>query len=871
VLGAFQAWVTRSLWNAVGRDRLTRSAADEGRQLQLCQYMWWVRHAAAAGALIALGREAADGRATAAVVALACLQTVGHAWSLYRPAQASVVSVVDAFAVVALSAVGLPALVVLVVLVTIMGWAATFRPLPAVGSFLAVLSAALLVHWRTAPPDPHGVLLAFCLLGGVFMLRTIRLNIGTRQAAERERLVSERVDAVIWEEIPGTDAIRVSAAAERLLGYPKHLWEQPAFWREVVHPEDRAELMPGPRATPVTRRLLRLRHREGRWLWMDSRTGRVSDRSGRHAFFVGVLVDRTDQVEVEREALAFGRLVTMSPIGQLLLACEGGTPAVQALNPACQQALGLPAIAAGSTWPCGEESSSVAAISDLIAATAVDGVATIEFLGADGRTYQADGHRVDEANCKIDLVDVTERVRARERLDALARLDDLTGLPNRRAFNELLAERAAAAGTTPTVLLILDLDRFKEINDSLGHLVGDELLRQVADRIREGNDLAGVVARLGGDEFAVVMPGATAEVAVEHARRLAEAVSRPIDIAGLRLRVRASIGIAVHPEDAATADELVRCADVAMYQAKQQADDPRRYDPSRDFSRGDRVTLISDLEVAVDDGDLLLHHQPLFDLGTNRLVGTEALLRWQHRTLGLIPPARFIDLADASGHMRALTRWVIRHALRDLHQLRSALPRPVEVSVNLSVRNLYEQDFVDWLGQALADEGIDGASLVVEITENTVMGDYDLAALMITDLRKLGVRTWIDDFGTGYSSLARLRNLPVDGVKIDRSFVTHAAHEPTDRQLLSNLIRLVRDLGLQTIAEGIEDSKCLMLLRDLGCDLAQGYYLGRPAPIDLLLTEPGRLSVPQRSGTVPLQRQARQPRASAGHDGVSRA
>jgi diguanylate cyclase (GGDEF)-like protein/PAS domain S-box-containing protein len=847
--------VTRSLWHAVGRDRLTRSAADEDRQLQLCQYMWWVRHAAAAGALIAWGRGMVDGRAMASIVALACLQTVGHAWALLRPGQASIVSVVDAFTVMALSAAGLPPLVVLVVLVAIMGWAATFRPIPAVGTFLAVLTAALLMHWRAAALDPHVVLLAFCLLGAVFMLRTIRLNIGTRRAAERERLVSERVDAVIWEQIPGTGAMKMSAAAERLLGYPQHMWERPGFWREVIHPDDQAELMPDPQVTPATRRLLRLRHRGGTWRWMDSRTSSVVDRSGRHAFFAGVLVDRTDQVEAEREALAFGRLVTMSPIGQLLLTCEGGTATVQALNPACQQALGLPALAAGNTWPGGEESSSVAAISDLMTRTAIDGRATIEFLGADGRTYQADGHRVDDANCKIDLVDVTERVRTRERLDALARLDDLTGLPNRRALNERLAEQtAAAANSSPTALLILDLDRFKEINDALGHLVGDELLREVADRIRDCIDRAGVVARLGGDEFAVVLPGATAEVAAEQACRLAEAVSRPVNIAGLRLRARASIGIAVHPEDAATADELVRRADVAMYQAKQQADEPQRYDASRDFSRGDRVTLISDLEAAIDEGNLLLHHQPLFDLATDRLVGTEALLRWQHPTLGLIPPARFIDLADAAGHMRALTRWVIRHALRDQQQLQAALSCPLEVSVNLSVRNLYEQDFVDWLGEALTDEGADGTRLVVEITENTVMGDYDLAALMVTSLRELGVRTWIDDFGTGYSSLARLRNLPVEGVKIDRSFVTHATHERTDRQLLRNLLRLVRDLGLQTIAEGIEDLNCLKLLHDLGCDLAQGYYLGRPAPIDVLLAAPGWLTVPDRSSAVPLQR-----------------
>ncbi|HET9654647.1 MAG TPA: EAL domain-containing protein, partial [Kineosporiaceae bacterium] len=850
-----RTWLGRYLWNAVGRDRLTRAAADEDRQLQFCQYMWWVRHAAAVGGLVIGWRGGTGDRELAVIGALAVVQVAGHVWSLLRPGQAGIVSVADALVVMFLAALGLPSPVLLVVLVAIMGWAATFRPLPAVGSFLAVFASVVLMRQRSTALDPQVVLVAFCLLGGVFMLRTIRLNIGNRRAAEREQLVSERVDAVIWEEIPGRDAMKMSPAVQRLLGHPSQQWERPGFWREVVHPDDQAGLMPDPQSAAGGRRLLRLRHQDGTWRWMDSRTSSVTERSGRHAFFVGVLVDRTEQVEAEREALAFGRLVAMSPIGQLLLACEDGRPTVLALNPACQVALGLPAVASGAHWPCGADTPAVREVSALVACTVARGRASVEFLGADGRTYQADGHHVDDCHCKIDLIDVTERVRARERLDALARRDDLTGLPNRRALNELLARLTAPDGGPPsTALLILDLDRFKEINDSLGHVLGDELLRQVADRIGESVGATGVVARLGGDEFAVVLPGADDARAAELARRLAHTISRPIDVAGLRLRTRASIGIAVHPEDAATTDELIRRADVAMYQAKQQADEPQRYDAARDFSQGDRVTLISDLETAIDEGHLVLHHQPLFDLATGRLAGTEALVRWQHPTLGLIPPGEFIDLADAAGYMRALTRWVVRQALRDLRQLGDALGGPLEVSVNLSVRNLYELDFVDWLGRTLIEEGIDGGSLVTEITEHTVMTDYDLAAAMIGGLRELGVRTWIDDFGTGYSSLARLRNLPVHGVKIDRSFVTHAAQQSIDRRLLRNLIRLVDDLGLQTIAEGIEDARCLQLLRGLGCDLAQGYHLGRPAPLGTLLAGPTQLPAMSGTGAVPRPR-----------------
>jgi diguanylate cyclase (GGDEF)-like protein len=841
-------WMRERLWHAVGRDGHTEASADESRQLELCRYMWWVRHATL-GTALAIGlRTGLADRAERLAAILFLLQVVGHAWSRAVPARAGLVAVFDALGFVILAALGLAPALVLFVAIAILGWAATFRPVPAATAYLAVLVAVGLMMRRTGGPDPGIGVLAFCLLGGIFMMRTIRLNIGARQAAERDRLVSERVDAILWEEVPGTDTITMSPAAERILGYPSSAWSTPGFWRTVAHPDDLPQWMSaGADRADTPGHPLRLRHADGSWRGLESRTSTVTDRHGQPAFAVGVLLDRTEQLEAEREALAFGHLVALSPIGQILLACgDDGTIVVEAVNPACRRALGLPDSAVGSPWS--ERGEGGAVVGRLLAAVRAEGASSVEFTGADGRTYQAEGTRVERNLCKIDLIDVTERVETGRRLHRQARQDELTGMPNRRGLLESLDARLGAAAGERTALLVLDLDGFKEINDSLGHLTGDELLRRIGQRIVAALRPGETAARLGGDEFAVLAPGLDAAAAAVRARTLAEALQVPVEVDDLRLRVRVSVGFAVHPTDAADAAELIRHADVAMYQAKRLGADEQHYDAASDGFSSERVTLTADLYTGIADDQLRLHYQPLFAVATGEIVGTEALVRWQHPTLGLIPPGRFTELAEASGQMKPLTRWVVRRALEDLRDLGPA-GGALEVSVNLSVRNLYEADFLAWLSDTLADVGVPARRLIIELTESTAMVDHAAAIRMVEGMRELGVRTWIDDFGTGHSSLARLRTLPVDGVKIDRAFVTGSPASAKDRGVLRSLIDLVGSLGLATIAEGVEQAECLEVLRDLGCDLAQGFHLALPMPADGLAEF---LGITRPAGALPL-------------------
>ena len=817
---------------ALSHDRARRRSSDENRQFELCQIMWSMRHVLLLAALaIGLGDGLID-RADYLVGTLLGLQTISHVLTRKQPAIAPLITMIDSVLLVAFAALGLEPILVFVIGIAVLGWAATFRPVAAIGAYLMVVSAVVATTLQPRGVPSISAVIAFCMLGFIFMVRAIRLNMGARMSAEREQLVAERIDAIMWEEIAGSrGALKVTPAAERLLGYPASAWADPHFLPGIVHSEDRPlldEALAGRSDRPVT---VRMRRADGAWRWLENRTNHVTDRKGRTAFLVGVLLDRTEQIDAEREALAFGHLVASSPIGQMLLRCDGDGPVIDALNQTCQRILGMGPDAVGMRLDQQQSSLRLADLISLMPDSASH--RTIEFHGADGRVHQATVRRIDERSCSIDFLDITERVEAGRRLHAQARHDHLTGLPNRRAFIEALDARIALPGQPPTAVLIIDLDRFKDINDSLGHETGDQLLCNIGQRILGRCRHSDVVARLGGDEFAVVLPDMTPQAAAQRAAELVEVINQPVNVGDLRLRVHASIGVAGYPVDAEDSSELMRCADVAMYLAKNRGSYVERYDNDNASLGRDRLALVADLEQAISNEQLFLHHQPLIDVRTGAIIGTEVLARWQHPQRGTMRPDTFIELAEVSGQMKNLTRWVIRRALHDLRQLGQA-GQHLEVSVNLSVRNLYEPDFLGWIATQLAAAGIEPSRLVVEITETTIMDDQSAAIEMLRGLGELGVRTWIDDFGTGHSSFARLRSLPVQGIKIDRSFVSAAATSETDRVILRGMLELVRSLNLKSVAEGVETEACLELLGQLGCDIAQGYHIGRPMPLDVL-------------------------------------
>jgi diguanylate cyclase (GGDEF)-like protein len=408
--------------------------------------------------------------------------------------------------------------------------------------------------------------------------------------------------------------------------------------------------------------------------------------------------------------------------------------------------------------------------------------------------------------------------------------DDLTGVANRRQLLARLEQEIRRGRRFG--LIMLDLDRFRDVNDALGHGHGDSLLREVAARLQGAVRHQDLLARLGGDEFAMlILDVGSPEMGAEVAQRISAALHGDFVVGGVPLYVEASIGIAIHPDHGTEAEALVQAADIAMHMAKRTATDYELYEPERDRRGPDRVARLSELRRALDLGELVLHYQPKVDLRTGRVSGVEALVRWDHPKRGLIPPAEFLPLAEHTGLIAPLTSYVLDAALR---QCRTWLDEGIDmpVAVNVSERSLLDVRFPDEVGALLARWEVPEGHLQLELTERSVIGDLAVATGVVEGLHALGVRLSVDDFGTGYSSLSRLRDLPLNELKIDRSFVTEMAEDGQGVAIVRSAIDLGHHLGLEVVAEGVERADTLEELRALGCDSAQGYLLLRPLPAD---------------------------------------
>jgi len=417
---------------------------------------------------------------------------------------------------------------------------------------------------------------------------------------------------------------------------------------------------------------------------------------------------------------------------------------------------------------------------------------------------------------------------AEQRLVAAA-TDELTGLPNRRALYAEGHKRLAEPGCRRQALLMLDLDRFKEVNDSLGHRAGDQLLVQMGTRLKEslrGDDL---LARLGGDEFAVLLDDAGPDEAIHAAARLSAAVGEPMIVEDTSLSIGVSIGIALFPDDGPDLSVLLRKADIAMYKAKTSQLAHHVYSSADDADAAAVLQTVSELRTALTSDQFVLHYQPKVDLDTGEVNSVEALVRWDHPTRGLLFPGSFLNLVEESGLMPSLTRVVLAQALdqvADWHQE----GHPLTVAVNISASSLVDADLPSLVSSMLATRGVLPSSLQLEITEGFLMVNRDLAHLILTSLRSIGVRISVDDFGTGYSSLAYLRDLPIDEIKLDNSFVIPMIHDARTAALVSSTIELAHSLGLRIVAEGVETAGTYTELTRMGCDQAQGYFMSKPVP-----------------------------------------
>ncbi len=411
--------------------------------------------------------------------------------------------------------------------------------------------------------------------------------------------------------------------------------------------------------------------------------------------------------------------------------------------------------------------------------------------------------------------------------------DSLTGLPNRVLFHDRVEQaiESARRHDTGAVVMVMDLDHFKEINDTLGHYHGDRLLQLVGDRITSVLRSEDTVARLGGDEFAVLLPSVPDRTfALSIADKILTGLRSTFEIDGLGLEVGASIGIACFPQHGEDKETLIQRADIAMYVAKSDKSGAQLYETEQDRHSVQRLALAGELRRAIESDELVLHYQPKVDVATGEVVGAEALCRWQHPSLGMIMPDEFVPLAEHTGLITPMTRQVINLALEQAADWRARGQR-MSVAVNLCARSFLDSQLLEDIRELLAEWKVDPSLLELEITESMIVGDPERARAVLEQLNALGITLAIDDFGTGYSSLAYLRQLPVDEIKIDKSFVLQMRSED-DETIVRSIIDLAHNLHLRAVAEGVEDPAILSRLGELGCDVAQGYHLSRPLPAE---------------------------------------
>jgi len=675
-----------------------------------------------------------------------------------------------------------------------------------------------------------------------------------RQSEERFRQLTESITEVFWMSDPDKNRILyISPGYEKIWGRScESLYQQPKSFLDAIHPDDRERVIKSAMTRQVSGMYdeeYRIIQPDGSVRWIRDRAFPIKDTSGKVYRITGIAQDITEHKRTEQALQENQRVLStlMSNLPGWVYRCHNDKDWTVAFSsdgvldltgyPATDFTEGRVSYGRQVVHPDDQESIWNEAQAALGAHRPFQ--VTYRILTADKKEkwvwdrgrgiFSSDG-----ALLAIEgfVTDITERKKAEELVQHMAYHDTLTELPNRNyLYDRLLnAIRADEGEGKPFALLLMDLDRFKEINDTLGHHRGDLLLQQVGARLRSLLFAPDLVARLGGDEFAVLLPR-LAKVEDIHVviQKIQSALQPPLMIEGLPIAVEASIGVALYPEHGGNPDSLLQRADVAMYTAKQTGRSCVIYDSNDDQHSPRRLALMGELRHAIEQGQLCLYYQPKIDLKTRRVVGVEALVRWQHPEYGFIPPDQFIGPAERTGQIKVLTQWVLETALRQCQGWR----RPgIGISVNLSARNLQEAGLVERVAEALQRTGEAPDHLALEITESAIMADPNTAMGVLTRLSQMGVKLSIDDFGTGYSSLSYLKRLPVDEIKIDKSFVIGMETDDNDAVIVRSTIDLAHNLGLKVVAEGVENQALLEKLSALGCDEAQGYYMSRPLPAE---------------------------------------
>ena len=705
------------------------------------------------------------------------------------------------------------------------------------------------VSYEIAPLDPADVDRGV-IWTGYDITKAKQAESALRESEARLRVTLEATRVGIWDWNLRTGAWHANPTYFTMLGYEPDAGPQTRdIWGPRRHPDDR-ELVHD--AFDAVRELgrqnfdveFRVRHADGSWRWVSTSGRAVEfDHRGRASRMLGLQIDITERKQAQL-ALARSEELLRQLAGNIPEAFwvrEADSERILYASPGWQAITGAPPLTSlQDVWKIVHPDDLERVQAEVRAAWAGGLDQEYRFLRADGelrwlrvRSFPIRDAGGDSGRVAVVADDVTDKKAGEQRLMQLAHYDHLTDLPNRAYFSEALErilEQARRSDWTVGVLFI-DLDRFKGVNDTLGHAAGDELLQQVSGRLLRCVRVRDVVGRLGGDEYALILPGLERpEHAGSVAAKILGAFARPFEIGGRELFVSSSIGITLFPADGAEAGELLRNADAAMYRAKEEGRNTYRYYTAQmNRLAAEKLELEGLLRRALERGELLLHYQPKLDLASGRVSGLEALLRWQRPGVGLVAPGEFIPLLEETGLIVPVGDWVVAEACRQLKAWRAEGAPPIPIAVNLSARQFREKDFAERIVRAARSHEVAPGGLELEITESALMSnDADVVAALDA-LRAAGMSIALDDFGTGYSSLSYLKRFPIDAVKIDQSFVSGVPSDANDAAIALSVIGIGRSLGLRVIAEGVETEAQLEFLRANGCDEAQGYLIARPA------------------------------------------
>jgi diguanylate cyclase (GGDEF)-like protein/PAS domain S-box-containing protein len=680
-----------------------------------------------------------------------------------------------------------------------------------------------------------------------------------RRAEERYRTLVERVPAVVYvQEIGSPDsAIYMSPSIEALTGYTPEECKDPDMRWRMVHPEDRERLQSEDERTGKPGQVFaseyRVLHRDGRTVWVRNESVLIEDEASGSRYWQGFMLDITERRQVEvalRESeQRFRRSFDDAAIGMALVGTDGR---FLQTNRSLREILGYPEEELlEKSFQDITHPDDLGADLDQRRRTLLGEIRTYQM---EKRYFHKEGHVVwvllsvsmvhDEEGEPLYFVsqiqDISQRKVLEERLEHRAFHDSLTDLPNRQLFMDRLGQalRRTRRGHKRVAMLFMDLDGFKVVNDSLGHQVGDFLLTVVAQRLRRCLRPEDTLARFGGDEFVVLIEAVDDPAqAVQVAERIMEELRSPFIMEGRDLYVIASIGISLGDARTHDADDLLREADTAMYRSKDEGRDFRVFNPAMYERAFRRLEVENDLRRAIEQEEFVVHYQPMVDLQTGELWGMEALVRWDHPERGLLEPSEFVPVAEQSGLVIPMGEQVLREACFRAKEWQEENPRipPLVMSVNLSASQLSRLDLAGTVERVLKETGLEGSSLILDVTETVYVKVLAGNTAMLDRLRVLGVRFSIDDFGTGYSSLSYLKRLPADAIKIDQSFVEGLGKVVEDTAVVRMIIELAHTLGLEVVAEGVENEEQATLLKEMGCDFAQGYHFSKPLPAEAAL------------------------------------